>query len=82
MDWRMKDAETRIGEIIDRALNEGPQTIVREGEAVVVVKAADFARRGGQRSDIKKALFEGPSLEGLDLSRDKSLPREVDFGDI
>ncbi|BDA82478.1 hypothetical protein Sa4125_00200 [Aureimonas sp. SA4125] len=78
MDWRMKDAETRIGEIIDRALSEGPQTILREGEAVVVVKAADYSRLVPQPS-FKEHLLNGPSFEGLDLERDKSSPREVDF---
>jgi hypothetical protein len=79
MDWRMKDAETRIGEIIDKALSEGPQTILLEGEAVVVVKAEDYSRLV-PRPSFKAYLLNGPSLEGLDLERDKSLPRDVDFG--
>lgn len=80
MDWRIEDAENQLGTVIDRALSEGPQTIRREDEAVVVVSAAEYQRLAERRSLIKRVLFEGPSLEGLDLSRDKSLPRDVDFG--
>ena len=80
MDWRIEDAENQLGTVIDRALSEGPQTIRREDAAVVVVSAAEYQRLSERRSPIKRVLFEGPSLEGLDLSRDKSLPRDIDFG--
>jgi PHD/YefM family antitoxin component YafN of YafNO toxin-antitoxin module len=79
MDWRIEDAENQLGTVIDRALSEGPQTIRREDAAVVVVKEEDYERLLRKRS-FKDHLLNGPSFEGLDLTRDKSLPREVDFG--
>ena len=78
MDWRMQDAETQLGAVIDRALSEGPQTIHREDKAVVVVDAADYAKLV-RRPSFKEHLLNGPSLEGLDLERDKSPGRDVDF---
>jgi hypothetical protein len=80
MDWRLPDAASQLEAIFDLALREGPQTIWREDRAVVMIEAEEFRRLTHRRSEFKQALFDGPSLEGLDLERDKSPGREVDFG--
>jgi len=37
--WQVQEAKARFGEVIDRALSEGPQTVTRHGKAVVKVVA-------------------------------------------
>jgi hypothetical protein len=61
-------------------VEEGPQTVTRHGEEVVVVLAAEEYRRlRGDVPDFKEFLLAGPDLEQLDLRRDPSLPREVEL---
>ena len=55
----------------------------------MVVSEAEFERLSGKKlqepnpvkMSLGEFLLQGPSFEGVDLSRDRSPPREVDFGD-
>ena len=42
--WQVQEAKARFGEVIDRALREGPQTVTRHGKAVVKVVAITDAK--------------------------------------
>ncbi len=37
MSWQLQEAKQRFSELVRRALEEGPQTVTRRGEEVVVV---------------------------------------------
>ena len=67
--WQLQDAKNRFSEVVEEALHEGPQTVTRRGEPVVVVVAIDTWRRitGGGPS-LKDYLRAAP-LDGLDLGR-------------
>ena len=78
MDWQLADAKNRFSELVNRALAEGPQRVRRRGDAVVVVAQRDYEKLTGKRADFKTFLLgKGPSLEGLDLTRDRSRMRDV-----
>lgn len=79
MTWDLADAKDRLSEVVDLALTEGPQTIARQQDAVVVISAEKYAELTGSRPSFKDFLFEGPSFEGLDLQRDPS-PMRVESG--
>ncbi len=79
MTWNVAEAKERLSEVVDRALIEGPQTITRGKDAVVVVSAAMYAELTGWKMDFKQYLKSGPSLEGVDLERDKSPMRDVEL---
>jgi prevent-host-death family protein len=79
MTWNLADAKNRLSEVVNLALSEGPQTITRRNDAVVVISSAKYAELTGERPSFKKFLFEGPSLEGLDLKRDESPMRGVEL---
>ena len=79
MSWQLAEAKNRLGEVINRALEEGPQRITRRGDAVLVVSEAEYLRAIGQRQGFVDYLCAGPSLEGLDLARDASPMRDVDL---
>ena len=64
--------KNRLTEVVNLALTEGPQTITRRNDTVVVLSAEAYAELTGQRQSFKDFLMSGPSLEGLDLERDKS----------
>ena len=70
MEWRLADAKNRFSEVVDRALVEGPQRVLRRDEAVVVVAERLYESLTGARLGFKQFLLgDGPSLEGLDLTR-------------
>jgi prevent-host-death family protein len=82
MEWQVQEAKQRFSELVQRALDEGPQIVTRHGKQTVAVLSIDEYRRleGAPPLDFKQFLLSGPDLSILDLTRDKSLPREVDLG--
>lgn len=79
MTWNLADAKNRLSEVVNLALSEGPQTITRRKDAVVVISAEKFAELTGQRQSFKDFLMSGPSFDGLDLERDQSPMRDVEL---
>lgn len=76
--WQVQDAKNRLSEVIQRALTQGPQVITRHGEkAVVVVSYSEYEKLRKSQGKLSTFFRQSP-LAGaeLDLSRDKSLPRE------
>ncbi len=78
MPWRLADAKNRFSELVNRALSGEPQVVVRRRDAVVVVARRDYQELTGKRMSFKQFLLGGgPSLQGLDILRDKSPMRNV-----
>jgi prevent-host-death family protein len=81
--WQLAEAKNKFSQVFSRALTEGPQTITRRGEEAVLISRAEYDRLAGSskpKMTLGEYLLNGPSLEGLDLERDRSPGREVDFG--
>ena len=78
MEWRLADAKNRLSELVNRALAEGPQRIVRRDDAVFVIAEHDYEKLAGKRLGFKEFLMaKGSTLEGVDLTRDRSPMRDV-----
>jgi prevent-host-death family protein len=78
MEWKLADAKNRFSELVTRALAEGPQRVRRHHDAVVVVAERDYEKLTGKRPGFKEFLMgDGPSMEGLDLTRDDAPMRDV-----
>jgi prevent-host-death family protein len=77
--WQLQDAKNHFSEVVNRALDEGPQTVTRHGrEAVVVISAEEYRRlRMGQRGF--KAFLKAAPLDGVALDRDEDPGREVEL---
>nr|CAA6818686.1 MAG: Antitoxin [uncultured Thiotrichaceae bacterium] len=79
LNWQLAEAKNRFSEVVRLALTEGPQRVTRRGDAVVVLSEAEYERITGKRQGIVEQFMQGPSLEALDLTRDKSVMRDVDL---
>ena len=77
MDWKLAEAKNKFSEVVNRALTQGPQRVLRRRDAVVVISEEEFERLSGDRRGFKELLLTGPGLDGVDLSRDKSPMRPV-----
>jgi len=77
-EWLLAEAKNRFSELVNRALAEGPQRVVRRGDAVIVVAQRDYEQLVGKRPSFKEFLLgKGPSLDELELKRDRSSMRDV-----
>lgn len=79
MDWKLADAKNRLSEVVRLALSEGPQRITRRGDAVIVMAASEYDRLSGGKPGFLDYLREGPSLDGLDIQRDRSSMRDAEL---
>ena len=80
MAWQMQEAKQKLSEVVDRAVEDGPQTITRHGVDVVVVVAIDEYRRlTDSKPSFAEYLLSGPSFDDLDLERSKELPRDIEW---
>lgn len=74
--WQIQDAKNKLSEVIARALKQGPQLITRHGEkTVVVVSYAEYEKLRKSQGKLSE-FFKASPLAGIDLKRDKSLPRK------
>lgn len=78
MSWQVQEAKQKFSQLVQRAIDEGPQVVTRHGEEVVVVLAAEeFRRLTGRTLDFKEFLLSAPDLSPLDLERARDLPRDI-----
>lgn len=79
MTWNLAEAKNRLTEVVNLALTEGPQTITRRKDTVIVLSAETYAKLTGKKLDFKEYLLQGTGLDELDLTRDQSPMRDVDL---
>ena len=79
--WTLADAKAHFSEVVDSALEKGPQVITRHGRKTVVVVAADEWERRTQRKGSLADFFAASPLResGLVVERSKDIPRELDL---
>lgn len=66
-EWTVASAKARFSEVIDRALNEGPQSITRRGRnAVIVVSAEEWDRKTRRGGNLAEFFMRSP-LRGSEL---------------
>jgi prevent-host-death family protein len=79
MAWQLQEAKQKFSQVVQRALEEGPQVVTRDGQEVVVVLSAEEFRHLTQgKPDFKAFLLSGPDLSVLELERAGDLPRDVE----
>ena len=75
--WQLQEAKNQFSLVVDNALTKGPQTVTRHGEpTVMVVSIAEFKRTKPRKKSILD-LFEPIRGLELDVTRDRSLPRDL-----
>jgi prevent-host-death family protein len=81
MSWTLAQAKDQLSEVVRRAVDDGPQTIsVRGRETAVVLSKSQFEQlRDPQAPTSLKDLLLAMDLDGVDLSRDPTPTRDLDF---
>ena len=79
MAWQLQEAKARFSELVQKAIDEGPQTVTRRNQpAVVVLSAEQFELMKKRQISLKDLLRSAPWHE-LEIERDQSYPREIDL---
>jgi len=79
--WQLQEAKNRFSEVVNKALEEGPQTVTRHGEEIVVILSkSDYSHLIKSQTSLVDFFRQSP-LVGieLDLERDQSLPRDINL---
>jgi len=72
--WQLQEAKNKFSEVVEEALNHGPQLITKRGvEAVVVLSYAEYRQITAAQKKLSDFFRESPLVEvELDLERDTS----------
>lgn len=76
--WQLQEAKNRLSEVVEEAIQHGPQIITRRGaEVAIVLSYAEYRKMLASRIKLSTFFQESPLVGvDLDLDRDRSLPRE------
>ena len=80
-NWQLQDAKNRFSEVVQKALEHGPQLITRRGKkTAVIMSVEDYQQLTKPKMNIVDFFRKSP-LKGIeiDLSRDKEFGREIDL---
>jgi prevent-host-death family protein len=79
--WSVAEAKARLSELLHEAESSGPQAITRRGvEVAFVISAEDWHRKAKRNGSLAEFFASSPlSGSGLEVTRDKDQPREVEL---
>ncbi len=62
--WQLQHAKAHLSEVIESAVNEGPQIITKRGvKTAVVVPFAEWERAQSSRRSLLQVLQSGPQFD-------------------
>jgi prevent-host-death family protein len=70
--WSVADAKARLSDLLDHAINEGPQTITRRGRQVAVVVSIEEWRSKSNRSGSLAEFLAASPLRDSDLDIERA----------
>lgn len=80
MTWQVQTAKQRFSELVERAVNDGPQIVTKHGrETVVVLDIREYRRLLGVPMDFKEFLMSMPPIDDLEIERSKDVGRDIDL---
>ncbi len=62
--WQLQEAKNRLSEVVDKALDQGPQVITRRGaETAVVLSIKDYRKMRQPETDLVDFFQRSPLAE-------------------
>ncbi len=79
--WQIQEAKNRLSQVVNQAVNDGPQVITVRGKpAVIILSVEEYQRLKGPQTTLSNFFRESPLHdEELDLERSIDNSREVDL---
>lgn len=77
--WQLQEAKSKFSQLVEQAINFGPQMVTKHGvEAVVVLSQAEYNRLSTPKKNIFNTLLSAPKCN-LDLTRSEEIVREIEL---
>jgi len=79
--WPIANAKARLSEVIDRAIDAGPQFITRRGRPTAVLVSTEEWNRKTRRKGNLAEFFAASPLRGsnIRIPRSNDRPRDIDL---
>jgi len=79
--WQLQDAKNRFSEVVENAINQGPQVVTKYGKEAVVIISIEEYRKMKEPEHSLIDFFKASPLNDLNLNleRDKEYSREVEL---
>lgn len=79
--WKLQDAKARFSQIVEDALNMGPQFVTRRGKkAVVIISTDEYEKLVSQKRTFKEFLLNCPKIgDDFEFERQKDFARKIEF---
>lgn len=79
MEWQLQHAKNKLSELVDRAIEAGPQEISRHGKkTAVVLSLKDYNRLKAKKGNLLDFFRKSP-LGDITLERSQDLSRRIEF---
>jgi prevent-host-death family protein len=79
MAWQLQEAKAKFSELVQKAIDEGPQTVTRHGkDTVVVLSVEQYKKLERRRPSLLEVLMSGPEGE-LELPERQIQERQVEW---
>lgn len=77
--WQLQEAKNKLSELVEKAVNDGPQVITKRGiETAIVLSYRDYRKMVASQKKLSQFFRESPLVGAdLDLTRDTSPIRDV-----
>jgi prevent-host-death family protein len=73
--WQIQEAKNKLSEVVEEAIEKGPQILTRRGvEIAVVLSFAEYLKLKKKQTPLSEFFRQSP-LADLDLARDRSPAR-------
>ncbi len=70
--WQIQEAKNKLSEVVEEAIEKGPQILTRRGvEVAVVLSFSEYLKLRKQQTPLSEFFQQSP-LGDLDLKRDRS----------
>jgi prevent-host-death family protein len=80
MAWQLQKAKARFSELVQKAIDHGPQTVTRRGKpSVVVLSVQEYEKLRQRKPSLKEVLMSGPEGEFELPPRVRDRGREIDL---
>jgi antitoxin Phd len=76
--WQLQEAKNKFSEVVEEAINHGPQIITKRGEeTVIIISLSEYRKMLVSQKKLSKFFSDSP-LSGIELNleRDKSELRD------
>lgn len=82
--WQLQEAKNRFSEVVEQAIQQGPQTVTKHGrEAVVVLSYEEYKRLSKPEKSLVECLqVPAEYAVELDIERSSALPRDIELGGV